>query len=78
MILCQTLIGHVCLFCQMVVQQMIEPGVVCLRNLSLKFMGFKPLFLIKMQLKHQLDNDTIKNKEAILIVFIDYKQTAIR
>lgn len=34
--------------------------------------------LIKMQLKHWLDNDTIKNKEAILVVFIDYKQTAIR
>lgn len=30
--------------------------------------------LITMQLKHQLDNDTIKNKEAILIVFIDIKQ----
>lgn len=34
--------------------------------------------LIKKQLKHQLDNDTIKDKEALLVVFIDYKQTAIR
>ena len=34
--------------------------------------------LIKKQLKHQLDNDTIKNKEALSVVFIDYKQTAIR
>ena len=34
--------------------------------------------LIKKQLKHQLDNDPIKNKEALSVVFIDYKQTAIR